>query len=374
MPYFIIATIYSLVYITNRYTHMLTKSSKFYTNLFSLASLFLPCFAIAQPAITTVTGEITSGTTLIIKGSGFTEKANPEPLLWWKADFGEAPSPLGRLKTWSDTTRFGGNFSTAIVAPGSQRSVGKNHSGGGVALSRVDFDSDRLYFFRKTYEDFDVTKNTVIKPGTTDFRTFNFKTFRFWSATRNNMFASVNGSHTNQYNFLPALTDGTIWNNTFTHNHLVQVPFAWKVEELEYKTSSLGQKDGVLHYYHNGLLATNQKVRTRTSEYPDRYSRLFQSQVSNGAKDPSIMYYDSLYVDDTWHRVVICKSKTWEACHEREIQIPVSWNDKQIEIKLNLGGFDPKASLFVYVVDKNAAVNDNGFPLCLKCPLPPTEK
>ena len=352
---------------------MLTKSSKFHTNLFSLACLFLPCFAIAQPVINTVTGDISSGTTLILKGSGFTEKSNPEPLFWWKADFGVAPSPLGRLKTWSDSTRFGGNFSTAIVAPGSQRSVGKNHSGGGAALSRVDFDSDRLYFFRKTYEDFDVTKNWVYKTGT-NLKTFNFKTFRFWSNERNNMFAATHGPRTNEYHFELANTDGAIYTDKFTHNHLRQVPFAWKVEEVEYKTSSIGQKDGVFHYYQNGLLATDQKVRTRTSEYPNRYNKVYQSQVSNGAKDPSIMYYDSLYVDDTWHRVVICKSKTWETCHEREIQIPVSWDDKQIEVKLNLGGFDPKSSLFVYIVDKNAAVNDNGFALCLKCPLPPTEK
>jgi hypothetical protein len=85
------------------------------------------------------------------------------------------------------------------------------------------------------------------------------------------------------------------------------------------------------------------------------------------------MYYDSIYLDDTWHRVIICPSMTWIDCKQREVQIPTSWNNTQIKVKLNQGGFDiTKSSLYVYVVDKNGIANTNGYALCPKCPLPPT--
>jgi hypothetical protein len=86
--------------------------------------LIIPYSVIAKPTINsvTVTGDITNDATLIISGSSFTTKANPEPLFWWKADFGETPSTLGRVTSWN-RSGFNGAFSTTRVAPGSQKSV-----------------------------------------------------------------------------------------------------------------------------------------------------------------------------------------------------------------------------------------------------------
>lgn len=356
---------------------MLTKYSSLYTNLPLIAFLLIPSFVIAKPSIDTVTGEITN-TTFIISGSGFTSKANPEPLFWWKADFGKTPSALGRKTSWDNT--FGGNISTTVVAPGSQQSIGFDHGKStGVALSRVVFNSDRLYLHRKTYEDFDITKDWAIKSGTT-LKTFNFKTIRLWPSQNgkrgiHNMHLNAQGTDKNPaFRITPEGTEGTTWSGDFTNRPLYQMPYVWKVEELQYKTSSINKTDGIFNYYQNGILGTDNKFRNRTTEYPNRYDWVSQSQVSNGAQPGSIMYYDSLYLDDTWHRVVICKSKTWATCGGSEVQIPTEWNDTKIIIHTNLGGFDPKSSLFLYVVDQDGVANNDGYPLCLKCPLPPTLK
>ncbi len=352
---------------------MLTKYSHPYSNLLLIVSLLIPGFATAKPVINSVTGSI-ENSALIISGSGFTAKANPEPLFWWKADFGITPSALGR-STW-DKTDISGSFSTKVVAPGSQKSVGFDHGkSSGVALSRVVFNSDRLYLHRKTYEDFDITKDYGIKPGTT-LKTFNFKTVRFWSKQAslgvNNMHVNAQGAENSAFRITPENTDKTIWSNSFTNKPLFQIPKKWKVEEIEYKTSSIGIRNGIFKFYQNGILGTDNKFINRNTKQPDRYAWVSQSQVSNGAQSGSIMYYDSLYLDDTWHHVVICKSKTWTTCGNREIQIPTTWTDTKIIIHTNLGGFNTESSLFLYVVNKDGVANDNGYPLCPKCPLPPT--
>ena len=66
--------------------------------------------------INSASGNIEDGQTLTISGSGFTAKTNPKPLFWWKADFGETPSVLGRNTVWGNTSGLG-NFSSAVVAP-----------------------------------------------------------------------------------------------------------------------------------------------------------------------------------------------------------------------------------------------------------------
>ena len=116
---------------------------------------------VLDSTIERVTGDL--ATSITINGSGFSTKTNAAPLFWWKADMGELPSTLGRKPAWDDTTGIN-NFSTAIVAPGSQQAAFNDHGGNsGIALSRVNFDSAQLYIYRKTYEDFDITKDEAIK-------------------------------------------------------------------------------------------------------------------------------------------------------------------------------------------------------------------
>jgi hypothetical protein len=111
-------------------------------------------------------------------------------------------------------------------------------------------------------------------------------------------------------------------------------------------------------------LGTDNKFRNRTSEESNKYNSIVQSQVSHNAQPGSVMYYDQLYVDDTWHRVVISKGSTWASRENVEIQIPAEWSDNQIVINTNLAGLNiTEAPLYLYVVDKNGIANENGFPL-----------
>ncbi len=395
------------------------------------------------PSIDTVLSNIFGDTTLTIKGSFFSNKANPKPLFWWNADMGSTPSPLGRNVTW-DTTGLG-HLSTAIVAPGSQKSMAFDHGAStGAALSPLYFNTDQFYLHRKTYEDFDITTDEAIRTrvnlisgivsvgdtitGTNSgatgkvvrvieahpnitymthiiqydnvygsinasptidfikdeeltsnngavlttiekpFRTFNFKTLRLWaepsSGLRNNMHISAQGFHNAKFNITPEATEGTTWSSTFTNKILYQLPREWKVEEVQYKTSSINTKDGIFNFYQKGILGTDSKFRNRTTDYPNSYIRIAQSQVSHNAQPESIMYYDAVYLDDTWHRVVISTGSTWATRGNVEIQIPTQWSDTEIVIKTNVGGLDPfVATLYLYVVDEYGIPNEIGYPL-----------
>lgn len=400
---------------------------------------------VSDSTIMNVAGNIATDTSIVINGSGFSEKLNAKPLFWWKADFNDTPSALGRKVTWDKASTAGlGTYSTEIVAPGSQQSVGTDHGkSSGIALARILFESDRFYLYRKTYEDFDISTDEALRTrvtlvsgtprvgdvvsgtesgatgtivaaiegtfpaytiqydntsGTINaqppiefmsgeqmlsssdavmtnneskgiFRTFNFKTIRLKSIQNgvkelNNMHLNAQGAEGAEFRITPEYTDGTTWGKNFTKNRLYQIPRQWKTEELQYLTSSVDKTDGIFNFYQNGILGTDNKFRNRTSDAPNRYTSIVQSQVSHNAQPGSVMYYDSLYLDDTWHRVIVCEGATADQCmHKREVQIPLSWSDNEITVQVNLGGLDLNKPLYLYVFDKNGEPNPVGWKL-----------
>ncbi len=403
-----------------------------------------PINEVPDSNITSVQGNLTTDTVLVINGSGFTVKANAKPLFWWKADFGENPSSLGRKTAWDDTSGVG-NFSTAVVAPGSQQALAKDHGTAGAALPLVEFDSDQLYLHRKTYEDFDIAENVAIRTryiglsgtinvgdvvtgltsgatgvvnnaftssssspingsiyyskqggtinddpkvdfikgetmtiaattmtnseGAGTLRTFNFKTLRFWAdrfegGFRNNIHVNTQGAESNTaFRITPEGTEGTTWSSQFTNQRLYPLSKEWKVEEAQYQASQINVKDGIFNFYQKGILGTDNKFITRDTDAPNKYHRVYQSQVSNGAQLGSIMYYDSLYMDDTWHRVLLCAESTWSARSNCEVQIPTSWNDSKVTVHINKGGLDTSKASYLYVINKNGEPNENGWLL-----------
>lgn len=415
-----------------------------------LILLFISHLAIAEPVITDISGDISTDSYLTINGSMFTTTSNKKPLFWWKADFGTAPSPLGRKTSWDGV--FHGNLSTNIVAAGSHQSYSWDHGKSeAAALGQINFNSDKLYVYRKLYENFDITRDFAIrtrvnltsgtlhqgdvitgsssgatatiqsfkqesasgrthsiyyknKTGTInnavplDFtpgeimtsgtgaqmtnketagvvRTFNLKTIRLWAALgiNNNVYIGTQGIEPDPaFRITPEHTDATISRKSFT-TPLYQIPHTWNIEQLEYKSSTINVKDGVFRFFQNGILGVDTGIITHTSAFPDKYSILYQTQVSNGAQPGSQSYYDELYINDSWNRVIICKGSTLNKCGRySEIQIPTNWSDTQITVKLNLGELNPESSLYLYVFDKNGKANTSGFPLCKKCPLPLT--
>lgn len=195
-------------------------------------------------------------------------------------------------------------------------------------------------------------------------RSFNQKTIRFWNyGQQNNVYIAAQGANNMKFDIVREYTDATLFNKDF-NNLLVQIPDQWNIEEIVYKSSSnVDVSDARWDYYQNGVIASDQTFISRTTARPAPYSSVFQSQVSNGAQMGSYAYYDSLYIDDSWHRVLICTGATIDLCTSREIQIPKSWTSEKIELELNLGPLDPMnalAPLYLYVINGNGISNSEG--------------
>jgi hypothetical protein len=174
---------------------------------------------------------------------------------------------------------------------------------------------------------------------------------------------SAQGTEGPFFRISPEYTDGATYPSNFTKNRLRQVPRVWKAEELEYKTSDINVTNGIFQFYQSGLLGTDSKFRNRTTKNPTKYKKIYQAQVSHNAQPGSNMHYDSIYLDDTWHRVLLCPEPTWSTRSNCEIQIPTSWNNNQVTVHINKGGLDLSKSNYLYVIDKNGVANENGWPL-----------
>jgi hypothetical protein len=371
------------------------------------------------------------GAQVVLRGAGYTDKSNPRPLLWWTADGGDNPSSLGRITVWPDRWDGLDEPTTKIVAPGSTQAYRYDHgASSGAALGRVYFESDRLYMWRKKYDDFDITLDYGVQAktrdrsgsfepgqmitgqssGTTgviqritdgsfyldntqgsvangaDFsldekitsatgtayirgmrRSFNYKTWRLWSSGQNNAVANAHHS-TTKFDVAAVYTESFNVDSDLVR----QVPRVWNIEEMVYETSDVGVRNGTLIFGINNNFTENTPVKTRNSEYPNRYESIVMSQVSNGAQLGSWVYYDSVYLDVTWHRVLLSSSPRWEDAKDIEIQIPVAWNDSEISIEVRFGSLSGADDYFLYVVDAEGQVNAEGYPVsCALCPKPP---
>jgi len=83
-------------------------------------------------------------------------------------------------------------------------------------------------------------------------------------------------------------------------------------------------------------------------------------QVANG-----YICLDDFYFDVSRARVELGNASTWSACTHREIQIPTNWNSDSITITVNQGAFQPGQTVYLYVVDENGNVNENGYPVTI---------
>ena len=75
------------------------------------------------------------------------------------------------------------------------------------------------------------------------------------------------------------------------------------------------------------------------------------------------LYWDDIYLDNSWARVEIGDKAYYNSCTHREIQIPSSWSENLITINVNQGSFVNGKPLYLYVVDAGGSVNNQGYPI-----------
>ncbi|WP_162628792.1 hypothetical protein [Marinobacter bohaiensis] len=336
------------------------------------STALVPCLVaegFAAPQISSVTQKTDGGESqLVISGSGFGNKPHPRPLYYF--DFednsreqnssfsmtSESLSTDGELV--SETTPFGsGNVLRFTI----------RQSSSAVAIPRIEFDSDQLYvYFNRRYS------FSIDDSSTWGSIGFNLKTNRLWGDSGNNIYIGYQGKEgTSSGRIYPEYTaeGGATW----VGSDLAQLEDQWTQEEIVYQASDVGEQNGRFDIIRNGNSVHDSNFRMRTSSYPDRYSQLYFDQISNGtnANQTLYIYYDNIYVDDSFHRVYLSDASSFSDAKNRIIQIPTDWSDSNVVVNINPGDFD-LSSAYVYVVDGNGDANSNGVRVCADdCPSPP---
>ena len=83
------------------------------------------------------------------------------------------------------------------------------------------------------------------------------------------------------------------------------------------------------------------------------------SQAGNGQ---AVAFWDDLYISQTEARVEVCDQATYAQCVNKEIQVPTTWADNRITVRLNKGN-KSQVGAYLYVVDSTGAVNTQGYRL-----------
>jgi hypothetical protein len=102
------------------------------------------------------------------------------------------------------------------------------------------------------------------------------------------------------------------------------------------------------------------------------YARAY---VAGGTTDSRMTrYFDDVYIDDTWSRVVLTDNQTYDQATITEPQIPSAWDNQSapnsVTVTTNLGALTgDTAYLFVFDSDNNH--NQQGYPIQLSGGAPP---
>jgi hypothetical protein len=81
--------------------------------------------------------------------------------------------------------------------------------------------------------------------------------------------------------------------------------------------------------------------------------------------DSSTLYYDNIYIDNSWARVELGDKGNYNECTIREIQIPSAWSENSITITVNQGSFAYGKTVYLYAIDPNGNSNSQGYPITI---------
>lgn len=327
----------------------------------------------AAPAITSISGTISNGSTVTITGSGFGTKSPVKPLIWANFEAGLIdPTNLGVMTTWTNNNYFSLTTSNQLLnstyAVFGEYNTGLSKTG---PIFRVDYDYyQKIYVFLKRYRDF------------TPPTSLNMKFFRIWpvSGGTSNDFLAEYLTNSNPDKVGRCYTENTGDATANSYQGAVYTANTWETEEFQWsQNSSFDTADGTWRFWRNGVLKqTRDDLIGRSTTQSGNITRLYIDNYSGGSgdiympPDGSRVYVDDVYIDNTWARVIIGDQNTFDGSTHREIQIPSAWSDTSIAISINIGSFNTLNSAYLYVFDANGNVNASGYPLCPNCPKPPT--
>jgi len=142
----------------------------------------------------------------------------------------------------------------------------------------------------------------------------------------------------------------------------------WQTEEFFVKPeTTIGAYNGIMGYRLNNnqhrSWAENRKMFDSNYNWP--LNRIFIDNFSDRnstglAKPGDYIWIDSVYMDNTWARVIIGDSAVYDNCSKKiEIQYPLTWSTGNVSVRFNPGTFSQNESAWLYVFDANNNISNS---------------
>ena len=346
--------------------------------------------ASTQITISNTTGTFTNSQTVTITGSNFGTKSPAKPLVW--ADFEDGtvnPTNLGRITSWdrnnmsittsgqdvNSTYSLRGMPCDPIAAP-SCSGVSTNGLYGNASVAIYNgtnsVNATSVYvFMKRKYDDANwwINQTSQTYPA-------NYKYFRLWTnplgvtpVYPDSVFVFGAGDSVPTFNFITEFSIPNCSGVTTQRNTVNPGPPAtqiWNREEYQvYRnygacTANLWINGTLLQNF-SGLY-TSGGSNCDYSPYTDTWAAISLENYWTNTPPPqsAFVYYDDIYIDDSWAKVMIGNQSTFTASTHSEIQIPSAWTSTSITITVHQGSLNT-GNAYLYVIDSNGNVNANGF-------------
>ena len=322
--------------------------------------------SLAAPSVSSASGAFTHKGTITITGSGFGAKNPVAPVLWAPFDDSASPSTLGRATSWQEVdciewTSTGGRIGGGVKTLDScsrdataQLGIDTNTLGINFVYNAY---GQKSYIFR--HRRMGYTNDVNLKSLELIGEDYTFDANWVFNHSSNQWISQ--GLSPSSYFY--GISQVPAENNWATEEHIVWMNTAsgQNVQKVEVWGNGVKRLDVSGEWFITG------RDSSSTADDMRRIKPVFHGDynISAGSMSTTPEWWDSVYVDSTWSRVMLGNMSTFAASTQREIQIPTAWSDGSVTITANQGAFTSGATAYLYVIDSTGAVNTTGYPITI---------
>jgi len=322
--------------------------------------LFIPILLLLCPIcfadITSDTGTYSKDETIVIGGSGFGTKSTAAPIKFEDFEDGVDGNAISSTSYWST------DGTAATFSDDNLRTTGLNAKQVLTGLhdlfyrTNIDFASTH-----KAYISFWVrySRGTVASS----------EQIKLWringNAISGGIYPSIawfETSNWQRYQLTKADSEGDAGNtDVFDGSPLAKDQWAFMEMELDFGT--LNNSDGSIKIWIDGSNEHDESSLNflTYASYTFKTVRFGEFAASTNS---ATEYFDDIYFDNVWSRVVIGNASTLESSTHREMQIPSAWATDEITFTCKPGSFVEDDNVFLFVVDSDGTVS-SGYPIVI---------
>ena len=99
-------------------------------------------------------------------------------------------------------------------------------------------------------------------------------------------------------------------------------------------------------------------IKTYASDSNDWKTLVLGWYLANTAAGSSVdIFFDDIYVDNSWRAIYIGNNANWDNVTHWEIQLPTAWSATSITATLNAGTFTSDSTTYLFVIDSDGTAS-----------------